>query len=46
MAIGKPGGIDASNNEYESVVELRCLSCHKVLDHHHPEVAALVESVL
>lgn len=46
LAIGKPGGIDAEKDEYETHTTLKCLACQKELDKNHPEVKGLVESVL
>ena len=32
LAIGKPGGADFSDEEWEQIVELKCLECKKTLD--------------
>ena len=46
MAIGKPGGIDAETDHYETVISLKCLQCNVVLDHTQNTVSSLVDSIL
>lgn len=46
MAIGKPGGIDPEQDDFETVVTLKCLACNKALDHTNASVSGLVDSVL
>eukprot|EP00347_Sterkiella_histriomuscorum_P000563 403375366 len=46
LAIGKPGGIDAGNDEWETHATLKCLACQKELDKNHPEAKGVVDSVL
>ena len=47
LAIGKPGGADFSGEEWEQLIELRCLICNKSLDYEKDTVLkSLVTSVL
>lgn len=46
MAIGKPGGIDADTDNYDTIVSLKCLACNLVLDHTKPQVSGIVDSIL
>jgi uncharacterized UBP type Zn finger protein len=41
-----PGGIDPEVDKYDTLVELKCLECDKVLDHTQPIVSSLVDSIL
>ena len=33
LAIGKPGGADFTGEEWEQIIELKCLECNKSLDY-------------
>ena len=33
LAIGKPGGVDADVDDYDTIVTVKCLQCNKELDH-------------
>jgi len=46
LAIGKPGGIDADTDKYDTIVQVWCHACQRALDHTRPEVAPLVDSLL
>jgi ubiquitin carboxyl-terminal hydrolase 5/13 len=46
LAIGKPGGVDADVDDYDTIVTVKCLQCNKELDHRQPILAGLVDSVL
>ena len=46
VAIGKPGGIDAETDKYNTEVKVYCHACAKYLDHTNPQVAPLVDSIL
>ena len=47
LAIGKPGGADFTGEEWEQLIEVRCLICDKTLDYENDNVLkSLVTSVL
>ena len=47
LAIGKPGGADFTGEEWEQLIEVRCLICDKTLDYEKDNVLkSLVTSVL
>lgn len=46
LAIGKPGGIDAETDKYDTTVSVWCHCCQRALDHTRPEVAPIVDSIL
>ena len=46
LAIGKPGGIDADTDKYDTSVEVACRECNTNLERTHPKVASLVDSIL
>jgi len=46
LAIGKPGGVDAETDKYETSVVVFCRECQAELPLSNPRVASLVDSVL
>ena len=47
LAIGKPGGADFTGDEWEQLLEVKCLECDKTLDYEkNNEIKSLVTSVL
>jgi hypothetical protein len=46
LAIGKPGGIDPESDKYDTIVQVYCHICKKVLDHTNPAILPLINSVL
>lgn len=46
LAIGKPGGIDAETDKYDTNVVVYCNFCDAPLPMDNPKVASLVDSVL
>ena len=47
LAIGKPGGADFTGEEWEQIIELKCLECNKSLDYEKNEtIKSLITSVL
>ena len=47
MAIGKPGGADFSGDEWEQILEVKCLICQKSFEYEKDnEIKSLVTSVL
>jgi ubiquitin carboxyl-terminal hydrolase 5/13 len=46
LAIGKPGGIDADTDDYDTVVALKCVACNIELDRTEPQIASLIDSIL
>lgn len=46
MAIGKPGGIDAETDKYDTNAMVYCNLCDAPLPMDNPKVASLVDSVL
>jgi len=46
LAIGKPGGIDAETDNWETSVNVWCHSCLTHLDHSHPQISSMVDSIL
>lgn len=46
LAIGKPGGIDADTDKYDTSVTVGCKLCDAELPLSHPEVASMVDSIL
>ena len=46
LAIGKPGGIDAEQDKYDTSVGVYCYKCAKFLDHRVPKIASIVDSIL
>ena len=46
LAIGKPGGIDADTDNYDTEVTLKCHACQSVLDHTEPKISGMVNSII
>ena len=47
LAIGKPGGADFTGEEWEQVLELKCLKCNKSLEYEKDEkLRDLITSIL
>ena len=46
LAIGKPGGVDAEQDKYDTSVDVYCHKCQKYLDPKVPKIASMVDSVL
>ena len=47
LAIGKPGGADFTGEEWEQILEVKCLICKKSFEYEKdPEIKSLVTSVL
>jgi hypothetical protein len=46
LAIGKPGGIDAENDKYDTIATIICKKCGKELDLAHPEVSNMASSIV
>jgi len=46
LAIGKPGGVDAEQDDYDTIVTVKCLACNKAFDHRSPLLSGLVDSIL
>lgn len=46
LAIGKPGGIDADTDDYDTVVALVCVACNIELERTEPQIASLIDSIL
>jgi len=46
LAIGKPGGIDAETDKYDTNASVYCTACANELPLSNPTVASLVDSVL
>ena len=47
LAIGKPGGADFTGEDWEQIIEIRCLECQKTLEYEKDnEIKSLVTSVL
>ena len=46
LAIGKPGGIDAETDKYETIVSVIDKASGNEIDRTHPKVASLVDSIL
>jgi ubiquitin carboxyl-terminal hydrolase 5/13 len=46
LAIGKPGGIDAETDKYDTNALVYCKLCDAPLPMDNPKVASLVDSVL
>jgi ubiquitin carboxyl-terminal hydrolase 5/13 len=46
LAIGKPGGVDAETDKYDTSVFVFCRECQAELPLAKPRVASLVDSVL
>lgn len=46
LAIGKPGGIDADEDKYETRAEVFCHHCNLKLDTNHEKVKPVVDSIL
>lgn len=46
LAIGKPGGIDNDTDKWETHVKVYCYACNVYLDHEHPKVKPIVDSIL
>lgn len=46
LAIGKPGGIDAETDKYDTQVYVYCHNCNLKLDHNHASVKPIVDSIL
>ena len=47
LAIGKPGGADFTGDEWEQLLEVRCLQCDKALEYEkNNQIKSLVTSVL
>jgi len=46
LAIGKPGGVDAETDKFDTSVKVYCHACDTFIDHTIPEVASIVDSIL
>lgn len=46
LAIGKPGGIDAEADKYETLAEVYCHKCNVKLDTAHEKVKPIVDSII
>ena len=46
LAIGKPGGIDPEVDKYDTHARVFCHLCNAYLDHTHPKIQPLVDSIL
>ena len=46
MAIGKPGGIDAEKDKYDTIVSLKCLKCNIIMNHTDERIAPFINSIL
>ena len=46
VAIGKPGGIDADTDNYDTEVKVFCYACNMKLDESHEKIKPLVDSIL
>ena len=46
LAIGKPGGIDADTDRYDTNVTVLCMTCEKELPLSNTEVSGMVNTVL
>jgi ubiquitin carboxyl-terminal hydrolase 5/13 len=46
LAIGKPGGVDADADKYETRAEVYCYHCNLKLDTAHAKVKPIVDSIL
>ena len=46
LAIGKPGGIDAETDKYDTSATVCCGTCKKDIPISHPKVASMVDSIL
>lgn len=46
LAIGKPGGIDAEQDKYDTKVKVICYKCNVKLDHENAKVKPIVDSIL
>ena len=46
LAIGKPGGIDAETDKYDTICTVGCKLCNAELPMSHPAVASMVDSIL
>ena len=46
LAIGKPGGIDADTDKYDTVASVHCKRCQCELPITNPAVASMVDSIL
>lgn len=46
LAIGKPGGVDAETDKYDTVVRVFCLACASDISLKDPEVSSMVNSIL
>ena len=46
LAIGKPGGIDADTDKYDTVATVHCKRCQCELPLTNPRVASMVDSIL
>ena len=46
LAIGKPGGIDADTDKYDTTATVCCKLCQADLPLTHPKVASMVDSIL
>ena len=46
LAIGKPGGIDADTDKFDTTCTVSCYACQKELPLTNPKVASMVDSIL
>ena len=46
LAIGKPGGIDADTDKYDTLASVHCKRCDIELPKTNPQVASMIDSVL
>ena len=45
LAIGKPGGIDAETDKYDTTITVLCKKCQQELPLSNPKVASMVDSI-
>jgi len=42
LAIGKPGGVDAEADKWDTNVKIFCTPCHKELSLQNPKISSMV----
>ena len=46
LAIGKPGGIDADTDKYDTNCTMLCMKCEKELPMENPQVSMMANSIM
>jgi len=46
LAIGKPGGVDAEQDKFDTNTRVYCIPCNKTFDSANEKVGAMVTSIL